>query len=65
MVAIATIWGPGAWTICNIRGMRANLLPLQAFLNARFDVFGDAETMLSDLVDCNTLKIDGYQKPSR
>ena len=50
---------------CNIRGMRANILPLKAFLNARFDVFGAAETMLSELVDCNRLKIDGYQMPFR
>ena len=50
---------------CNIRGMRTNLLTLKAFLNMRFDVFRATETMLSELVHCNKLKIDGYQMPFR
>ena len=49
----------------NIRGLRANFSDLQTSVSNLYDIICIQETMLSDNVNDDNLKIPGYQKPLR
>ena len=50
---------------CNIRGIRAKLSDLRVHLTYQYDIFCISESMLSDNIPNNIIKINGYQIPFR
>lgn len=50
---------------CNIRGLRSNFSDLKVSLKTYFDIFCISETMLSNTVKTENIRIPGYQLPLR